>query len=46
MKPRKLKMTPEELDLWIHLRKKCAPMKDKSKYSRKIKHKGDNNDDR
>lgn len=45
MKPHKLKMTKEELDLWVRLRKKCAPMRNKKKYSRKVKHKGDVVDD-
>lgn len=38
----KRKMSPEELELWIHLRKKCQGMKKKKgkgSYSRKTKYK-------
>lgn len=38
----KRKMSPEELEFWIHIRKKCGAMKNKKgkgSYSRKTKHK-------
>lgn len=35
----KWKMTPEELELWLHYRKKCAVHKSKKDYNRKEKHK-------
>ena len=38
----KRKMPPEELEYWIHMRKKCRAMrskKGKGSYSRKSKHK-------
>jgi len=39
MDKRAFKMTKEELELWLALRKKCTVHKSKKDYSRKEKHK-------
>jgi hypothetical protein len=43
--PSDFKMTPEQLQAWIAIRKKCATFKSKKDYSRKEKHRNAKYDD-
>lgn len=44
-RPSDFKMTPEQLQGWIAIRKKCATFKSKKDYSRKEKHRNAKYDD-